>query len=112
MEAEVVYRDRQAVSTQEEFGDYDVIMNYLRGGPGFGDPLERNPKQVENDLNEKYILLRYAEKVYGCVFTEEKGVYTVDLQATEEKRKTIRQRTFRTQSANNTVDGQVKERRY
>ena len=40
MEAEVVYRDRQAVSTQEEFGDYDVIMNYLRGGPGFGDPLE------------------------------------------------------------------------
>ena len=95
MEAEVVYRDRQAVSTQEEVGgDYDVIMNYLRGGPGFGDPLERNPKQVENDLNEKYILLRYAEKVYGCVFTEEKGVYTVDLQATEEKRKTNSSRTF------------------
>ncbi len=42
-------------------------------------------------MNEKYILLRYAEKVYGCVFTEEKGVYTVDLQATAEKRKTIRQ---------------------
>lgn len=92
MNAEVIYRDRQAVSTQEPFGDYDVIMNYLRGGPGFGDPLERNPKEVESDLNEKYILLRYAEQVYGCVFTEENGIYTVDLQATEQNRKQIRQK--------------------
>ena len=90
MEAEVIHRDRQAVSTQEQFRDYDVIMNYLRGGPGFGDPLERNPKLVESDLNERYILLRYAEQVYGCVFTEEKGEYTVDLAATEQKRKEIR----------------------
>jgi acetone carboxylase, alpha subunit len=90
MEAEVIHRDRQAVSTQEQFRDYDVIMNYLRGGPGFGDPLERDPKLVENDLNEKYILLRYAEQVFGCVFTEEKGVYTLDAKGTEEKRKEIR----------------------
>ena len=90
MEAEVIHRDRQAVSTQEQFGDYDVIMNYLRGGPGFGDPLERDPKLVENDLNEKYILLRYAEQVFGCVFTEEKGVYTLDVKGTQEKRKEIR----------------------
>ena len=39
-----IYRDRQTVTTQEKFKDYDVIMNYFRGGPGFGDPLERNPK--------------------------------------------------------------------
>ena len=38
------HRDRQTCSTQEEFGDYDLIMNYLRGGPGYGDPIERNPK--------------------------------------------------------------------
>src|SRR5699024_1803877 len=49
MKAERLYRDRQAVMTQEEFKDYDVIMNYLRGGPGFGDPLDRNPKEVEAD---------------------------------------------------------------
>ncbi len=46
MEAEVVYRDRQAVSTQEEFGDYDVIMNYLRGGP----ELEIHLKGTQNRL--------------------------------------------------------------
>lgn len=90
MNAKEIYRDRQATSTQQEFKDYDVAMNYLRGGPGFGDPLERNPKHVEQDLNERYILLRYAEQVYGCVFNENDGVYTVDLDATEQKRKQIR----------------------
>ena len=29
------------------------------------------------------------KKCSGCVIKDEKGVYTVDLQATEEKRKTI-----------------------
>lgn len=90
MNAGTLHRDRQAVTTQEEFGDYDVIMNYLRGGPGFGDPLDRDPKDVETDLNEKYILHRYAEKVYGCVFTKEKGEYVIDLAGTEKKRKEIR----------------------
>ena len=35
-------------------------------------------------------MLRYAEKVYGGVFKEEKGEYTADLRAKEEKRKKIR----------------------
>ncbi|MBD8005031.1 hydantoinase B/oxoprolinase family protein [Bacillus norwichensis] len=90
MEAEVIHRDRQTCSTQEEFGDYDLIMNYLRGGPGYGDPIERNPKDVEADLNQRHILLRYAEKVFGCVFKEKDGMYTVDIKATEKKRKAIR----------------------
>src|SRR5690625_4303365 len=90
MTAGRLYRDRQAVMTQEEFKDYDVIMNYLRGGPGFGDPLDRNPKEVEADLNDRYILKRYAEGVNGCIFNEVNGEYKVDIQATEEKRKQIR----------------------
>src|SRR5699024_12121082 len=90
MTAKRLYRDRQAVMTQEEFKDYDVIMNYLRGGPGFGDPLDRNPKDVEADLNDRYILKRYAEGVHGCIFNEVNGKYQVDVQATEEKRKQIR----------------------
>ncbi|WP_246234677.1 hydantoinase B/oxoprolinase family protein [Bacillus aquiflavi] len=90
MNCETIHRDRQAVSTQEEFKDYDVIMNYLRGGPGFGDPLERNPKHVEQDLNERYILRRYAEKVYGCVFSKENGTYKVKMEATDKRRKQIK----------------------
>lgn len=92
MNAKVLHRDRQAVSTQEEFGDYDVIMNYLRGGPGFGDPLDRRPEDVEADLNEKYILPRYATSVYGCVFTEENGKFKVDHEKTAKKRKEIRKK--------------------
>ena len=92
MNAKVLHRDRQAVSTQEEFGDYDVIMNYLRGGPGFGDPLDRRPEDVETDLNEKYILPRYATSVYGCVFTEENGEFKVDHEKTAKKRKEIRKK--------------------
>ncbi|MFS0646194.1 hydantoinase B/oxoprolinase family protein [Siminovitchia sp. 179-K 8D1 HS] len=90
LEAEIIHRDRQTCSTQEEFGDYDLIMNYLRGGPGFGDPIERKPKDVEDDLNQRYILPRYAENVFGCVFTEVNGTYTVDVEATEKKRTEIR----------------------
>lgn len=90
MNARELYRDRQTVSTQEEFGDYDLILNYLRGGPGFGDPIERDPKMVENDLNEKLILPRYAEQVFGVVFEEKDGEYIVDEKATVEKRQAIK----------------------
>ncbi|HLR42911.1 MAG TPA: hydantoinase B/oxoprolinase family protein, partial [Pseudogracilibacillus sp.] len=90
MKAKEIYRDRQAVSTQEEFGDYDLILNYLRGGPGFGDPIERRVEEVERDVNEKLVLPRYAEKVFGCVLVEENGDYKVDKEKTEAKRKQIR----------------------
>src|SRR5699024_2211529 len=83
MNAKKIYRDRQAVMTQEEFKDYDLMVNYLRGGPGYGDPIERKPEDVERDLNDNYILPRYAEKVYGCVFTENDGKFVVDKKATE-----------------------------
>jgi len=90
MNAGKIYRDRQAVMTQEEFHDYDLMVNYLRGGPGFGDPIDREPKAVEDDLNNKFILPRYAEKVFGCVYNEKDGKYTVDVEKTKEKRKQIR----------------------
>lgn len=91
MQAKQVFRDRQAVSTQEEFGDYDLILNYLRGGPGFGDPLERKLENVENDVNEKLVLPRYAEKVFGCVLISSDGEYKVDHEKSILKRKKIRE---------------------
>lgn len=90
-EAEEVIRDKQAITTETIFENYDLYLNYLRGGPGFGDPLERNSKAIEDDLNGGYLLPRYAEKVYGAVFhQDEKGHYKVDEQATENKRREIR----------------------
>lgn len=91
MKAEEVVRDKQSITTETIFDNYDLYLNYLRGGPGFGDPLERLPKSIENDLNEGLVLPRYAEKVYGAVVKkDEKGKYIVDEKGTEKNRQKIR----------------------
>ncbi|PWI57882.1 acetone carboxylase subunit alpha [Sulfoacidibacillus thermotolerans] len=91
LQADVVKRDKQAITTEQIFENHDLYLNYLRGGPGFGDPLERNPKDVEKDLNGGYLLPEYAQKVYGAVFTkDERGHYQVDEVATQKRQQEIR----------------------
>jgi acetone carboxylase, alpha subunit len=91
MEAREIIRDKQAITTETIFENYDLYLNYLRGGPGFGDPLERKPKMVEDDLNEGHLLPRFAESVYGAVVTQdEKGRYIVDEEATMKRREEMR----------------------
>lgn len=91
MNAAEVIRDKQSITTETIFADYDLYLNYLRGGPGFGDPLERKPKMIEEDLNEGHLLPRYAESVYGAVLTQdEKGRYVIDEQRTQERRQEMR----------------------
>ena len=75
----------------EMFKDYDLYLNYMRGGPGFGDPIDRDPKAIETDLNQKFLLPEYAQKVYGAVFTQDaKGAYTVDAAKTRARRAEMR----------------------
>lgn len=91
MNAKEIIRDKQSITTETIFADYDLYLNYLRGGPGFGDPLERKPKMIEDDLNEGHLLPRYAEKVYGAVITQdEKGRYVIDEKRTQERRQEMR----------------------
>ncbi|MBA2872580.1 acetone carboxylase alpha subunit [Anoxybacillus calidus] len=91
IEAKEIIRDKQAITTETIFENYDLYLNYLRGGPGFGDPLERKPKMIEDDLNEGHLLPRFAESVYGAVVTQdEKGKYIVDEEATAKRREQIR----------------------
>ena len=74
-----VKRDKQCMSTEDCYDNYDLYLNYLRGGPGFGDPLDRDPKAIEADLNQQFLLPEYARKVYGAVFScDAKGSYVVD----------------------------------
>ena len=87
MNATEVIRDKQSITTETIFEDYDLYLNYLRGGPGFGDPLERKASMIADDLNDGHLLPRFAEKVYGAVVNkDEKGKYTVDENATRERR--------------------------
>ena len=87
-----VKRDKQCITTEDCYANHDLYLNYLRGGPGFGDPLDREPKAIEADLNQQFLLPEYARKVYGAVFSQDaKGVFTVDAAATQARRAEIRQ---------------------
>ena len=91
----VVKRDKQCITTEAIFDNGDLYLNYLRGGPGFGDPLDRlhtGKQSIEEDLNENYILPEYAKKIYGVVYTQDhEGVYTVDSAKTTAAQAKIKQ---------------------
>ena len=61
------------------------------GGGGFGDPLERDPADVEQDLNLGYISRATAERDYGVVIAQEqplgdRAIYRIDARATAVER--------------------------
>lgn len=86
-----VKRDKQCMTTEDCYDNHDLYLNYLRGGPGFGDPIDRDPKAIEKDLNERFLLPEYAGKVYGAVFSQDaKGAYTVDAAKTQARRTEMR----------------------
>ena len=86
-----IKRDKQAITTEAMFKDYDLYLNYMRGGPGFGDPLDREPQKVVDDVNGGYLLPRFAESVYGVVLAAAgDGLQGVDQAATTALRKRIR----------------------
>ncbi|MFG1294612.1 hydantoinase B/oxoprolinase family protein [Xanthobacter variabilis] len=86
-----IKRDKQAITTEEMFADYDLYLNTMRGGPGFGDPLDREPASVADDINGGYVLERLAGDVYGVVVKKgADGLYVADLPATEAARAQMR----------------------
>jgi N-methylhydantoinase B len=58
------------------------------GGGGWGDPLERDPDKVRDDVLDEYVSLEGAEREYGVVLTGKLEDYSleVDEKATERKR--------------------------
>jgi acetone carboxylase alpha subunit len=79
------------MTTEDCYDNYDLYLNYLRGGPGFGDPIDREVAAIEKDLNGQCLLPEYAEKVYGAACSQDaKGVWHVDAAATEARRAEMR----------------------
>jgi N-methylhydantoinase B len=56
------------------------------GGGGFGDPLERDPDAVRDDVRDGFVSLEAARDIYGVVIDTEPELYEVDAAATEELR--------------------------
>ncbi|NQU08582.1 MAG: hydantoinase B/oxoprolinase family protein [Candidatus Abyssubacteria bacterium] len=83
--------DKRTVTYPHPFKQGDLYLSWLRGGGGLGDPLEREPKLVAEDVNQGFLLPRYAPKTYGVKLIENSdGSHSVDLEGTRELRKEIR----------------------
>jgi N-methylhydantoinase B len=68
-----------------------VIAYQHGGGGGFGDPLERNPEAVRDDVLDEKVSLEAARDRYGVAFTGTPGDFDleVDVAATEALRRRL-----------------------
>jgi N-methylhydantoinase B len=71
----------------------DVFSRPTAGGGGYGDPLERDPNLVREDVADDYVSLQRARKDYGVVLRvidADLADYAVDEAATRRERALIR----------------------
>ncbi len=66
----------------------DVIIMDAAGGGGFGDPLDRDPEMVQEDVIQGYVSLEKAREDYGVVI--DPATMQADLAATDELRRSMR----------------------
>ena len=66
----------------------DVIVIDVAGGGGFGDPLDRDPEMVQEDVVQGYVSLEKAREDYGVVI--DPATLKADLAATDELRRSLR----------------------
>jgi N-methylhydantoinase B len=66
-----------------------LLVDYVAGGGGFGDPIDRDPAAVLQDFGYGWVSREIAERIYGVVFAH--GGKTVDSAATEDCRRRIRE---------------------
>lgn len=55
-----------------------VIHSLTGGGGGYGNPLERAPEAVREDVIDRYVSLDYARSVYGVVLTDDLEILSDD----------------------------------
>lgn len=73
--------------------EYDLLYHRMKGGGGYGDPLERDPQQVLRDLRRGAICRRTAELVYGVMVDETMEKVLID--QSEQQRRQLRQERLR-----------------
>jgi N-methylhydantoinase B len=66
----------------------DVFRHISAGGGGYGDPLERPPEAVLEDVRDEKVSLAAARERYGVVIDPKR--LTVDREATAQRRQTMR----------------------
>ncbi|HXG05521.1 MAG TPA: hydantoinase B/oxoprolinase family protein [Candidatus Binatia bacterium] len=84
-------------STDFQYGD--VISFQQAGAGGYGDPLDRDPRRVLEDVLDEYVSVEAAGRDYGVVLVGEGLDLRVDESATRELRRVLRARAVPGQSA-------------
>lgn len=82
-----------AVFSNVAVGEGDRFVRPSAGGGGYGDPLERDPRAVLEDVADEYVTVEGARRDYGVVVREvdaELAEWEIDEQATAEERAEIR----------------------
>jgi N-methylhydantoinase B len=69
----------------------DVFRHEMAGGGGYGDPLDRDPAMVREDVLDEKITVPHAGSAYGVVFAADRGSI-VDAAATAALRTDMRTR--------------------
>jgi N-methylhydantoinase B/acetone carboxylase alpha subunit len=83
--------DQRTLTLPELMQQGDLYVCVYHGGDGLGDPLDRKPEYIEEDLNGDFLLPRFADSVYGAVAgCDADGRWSVDREATESRRSEIR----------------------
>lgn len=84
---------RQGSTNSRRLEHGDLLIIQRAGGPGLGDPIDRQPEDVKNELAQGWITQKRAEAIYGVVasYSEETAEWSIDLKATEQKRREIRE---------------------
>jgi len=85
----------QAKRLPTRYADYplrkgDVFRLDTPGGGGHGDPIEREPERVLDDLREGCVSPGAAERLYGVVLRQDRGDWSVDQAATDARRKQMK----------------------
>ncbi len=70
-------------------GPADVFEYTWSGGLGYGDPLERDPELVLQDVRNGAVTMEWARKLFGVIL--DGGKQNVDCEATEQERQRIRE---------------------
>jgi hypothetical protein len=78
--------------TTEPLREYDLVIHHVSGAHAIGDPLERDPDLVRDDLDSGWTRPRVAENIYGVIarYDEKAKEWSVDAGATKRKREEIR----------------------
>lgn len=73
--------------------EFCIVADFVAGGSGYGDPLDREPDRVARDVRVGIVSPRVAGEVYGVVLDGESGV--ADREATEKRRRAVRDERLR-----------------